>query len=187
MSRTFTILLSIYWTASFAFTAWVTALADGALNAGIGMTSPGGAVWSLAGPLAFILANTLVSVLFLWALVVAMLERGEAQGETEQVARLACSAALAVFLAKALCDAAIQGSGAPVPAESIPLLAILATYLAIRLETREMGTAGAVKLGQPQQMARLNALNAVHGTLLERLATPRDFARIPPANDDRIR
>lgn len=36
-------------------------------------------------------------------------------------------------------------------------------------------------------LARANALEAVHGSLLARLVGPRALLRIPPANDDTVR
>ncbi|EKF19561.1 hypothetical protein [Nitratireductor pacificus] len=186
MSRTFTILLSIYWTACFAFTAWAAALADDALSAALAPVPETGEAWGLVAGIALVLAHSLVSVLFLWTLVVCVLERDGEASETEQVARLACTAALAVLLTTALYGAAVRGGGGPGSTESIPLLAILATYLAIRFEKHDVGSIRLADAVRPQKIARLNALNAVHGTLLERLATPRDLVRMPPANDDRI-
>lgn len=175
MTRCLTVLLALYWSAAFALSAWDAARPLAALSAA-GWTTGAGMGPAPAGALvlasALVLSSALVSVLFLWTLATCLWERGGE--ETAAVARLACAAAVAAEAAAVMLSSWPALPQAASVVDGTMLLAVLLTYLVMRLENREGRAEDA--LGRPPpspQVARLSALDAAHGSLLGRIAAPR--------------
>lgn len=192
MNRTFATLLTVFWTITFAASAWAAALADGVLMP-VGASAAEGALQlsHLLGQLGVVLGNALVAVLFLWTFVVSVLEKGETR-ETATVAQLACAGALLMLIVDAVQAGFVADATAltPTGGVTVKFLAILATHLVLRRQ--ELADNGAEQQLQPAPVTRFSAMrlvDAAHETMTARLASRlvarRGFQFSPPANDDR--
>lgn len=174
MGRILTTVLSLYWAAAFAASAFGRLGAERVSFGGVGHG------WTTAGHVAMAMGSALVAALFLWLLVSAVLDDGIVPGGTDEVATLAFGGAalmLTVTLGASLFPAGRADIAAPVS-----LAALLASYLVMHVERRYWGRPPAAEARRIRAAARVMALSAVHDSMISRLAYP-----IVPANDERVR
>ncbi|WP_295808551.1 hypothetical protein [uncultured Nitratireductor sp.] len=186
MNRNFISLLSVYWTVAFAAAAWSVAISGG-VAVPTGSTAGDPEILRLLGHLGLVLGNALVAVLFAWMLLVSLLEAGN-RTETENVAQLACSGAVAMLLVEVL-RTGMAGNGAivaPSVATTMKFLAVLATHLVLRGERGAMAAEPPHDAhAQSGSLATLTVADQAHDSLVARLARPHRLQIAPPANDDR--
>ncbi|WP_367714823.1 hypothetical protein AB2N04_12715 [Nitratireductor sp. GISD-1A_MAKvit] len=187
MNRSYSILLSVYWTVTFAASAWMAAQADGVFVPGPAGGAAGEQLIRLLTQLGLVLGNTLVAILFVWTLFVSLLDPDDRR-ETAAVAQLACAGAIKVLLAEAL-HAGLASGWAQTPSAmtTMTFLAVLATHLVLRpgegaqSDLREIEAPAAV-IGPA---AAIRITDAAHRSFVARLAETRRFGVPPHANDDR--
>lgn len=177
MRRFLTVLLSFYWIAFFSLAAWA-GLLSGALP------SVNGGILNMAGGFAPVIANSLIAVLFLWTALSAVLDGAESGQQTEEIARLACAGGVGLMFMSFLNGATMSSAMLPGPGETSVLLALLVSYVVIRIERRDAPQReDKLAVATPVSMARLNALGAAHGSLLDRIPMPRVTASVIPFDD----
>lgn len=159
MHRILTFFVGLYWMTHFALLAVRPAAASAA---GLRMAGLEGELAS-----ALIVGAALVAVLFLWLLVALLLEPYSAAGDVDDVARWAFAAASGM-LTLALAAGASQPT-ALLSHTSLPLAALLASYVAVRIEGGWLSERVKEDGGQTTG-ATLMALDAAHNSLLSRFS-----------------
>lgn len=125
------------------------------------------------GALAF--GVILAAVLFVWTLLSMLFEKADADGDADDLARLAFGVGTGMILVLMAAGAAIGGQG-PFVAASIHVVALMVSYLAMRAEARHAAAASPARpqvypdgLSQ-QPVVRLMALGAAHNSMLSKLS-----------------
>ena len=172
MGRILTIVLSLFWTATFAVSAISWSAAERFV---LGVEAPEG--WAAAGHLALGAGCAVTAALFAWLFFCALLDDGVVPGQADEVAYTAFAGAAIVLTATILLGPLV-GGGTESEAFSA-MAALMASYLAVHVERRAWGRPSEAHLVEIRAAARLMALGAAHDTLVARLAPP-----IVPANDD---
>ena len=186
MNRTFSILLSVYWAVIFGLASWSAAQVEGIVVPTV--SSGGTGAWQFTmflGHLGIVLGKALVAALFIWTFLVSVLENGDRR-ETENVAGLACAAALVMLLVDVFHSGVAANAAAfsPSTPTTIKFLAVLATHLVLRREEAFAEQERSVPATSPMsRVSTLQIIDAAHDAMATRVARRQRLHIAPPAND----
>lgn len=171
MHRILALVVSAYWTAFFALLAFA-ATGDAAAGAEAGhplwisaiqAQLSRGAGTALATLLAIAFATT--ASLFLWSFVQNAIRGAGGERDADDLARLAFGAGIGVMIGLLVLGRIFPGDGLTASV-STQFVALLASYLAMRMEMQRPAAADAERAAGA---ARLMALHAAGNTMLSRL------------------
>lgn len=173
MGRIITIILSAYWSVTFALSAVWSSAAD---RFATGIDVPAG--WEAAGYLALGAACAVAAASFAWLALSVVLGDDGVPGQSDEVAYVAFAAGAVVL---SLLAVAGQAAFIDAPGSGLPsLAALLASYVVIHVERRSFGRPSDIQLEQIRGAARLVALGTAHDEMVRRLGAP----AMVPDNDD---